>query len=282
MAEYRTVKMAFWTDPYIESLSAEGKLLYIYFFTCPLVSNLGIIETTVKRIAYETDIDAKRVATLLDAMEKSGKLVRDGNVFWLTNFIKNQCTTSPKLLQSMKAMLQNVESKKIRHALCIRYPHIFECSQEEVEATDTISIPYRDGTSTVSIPSGEIGNRNIEQEEEINPPSTPPRGADTPRKTSPYSQEFETFWKEYPNKTGKDAAYRAWQKKKREKRLPELPELIPKLQAAKASEKWQRDGGEFIPNPSTWINQARWLDELPEEAPRQAPLFESIWDDERR
>ena len=170
MAEYRTVKMSFWTDPYIESLSADGKLLYIYLFTCPLVNNLGIMETTVKRIAYETDIDAKRVAVLLSEMEKNGKLMHDGNFFWLTNFIKNQCTTSPKLLQSMKAMLEAVESKRIRRALCLRYPHVFECAEEEIKEDDTVSIPYQHGTDTVDIPSGEygtwnmeVGNRNLEE-----------------------------------------------------------------------------------------------------------------------
>ena len=88
---------------------------------------------------------------------------------------------------------------------------------------------------------------------------------------SPYTQEFETFWQAYPKKTGKDAAYRAWQAKKREKRLPELRQLIPKLDAAKRTEQWQRDGGQYIPNPSTWINQARWLDEDVQETPMYEP-----------
>ena len=30
---------------------------------------------------------------------------------------------------------------------------------------------------------------------------------------------------------------------------------------AKTSEQWLREGGRFIPNPSTWINQGRWDDE---------------------
>ena len=36
MAEYRTIKMSFWNDPYVEELSASGKLLYMYLFTCIL------------------------------------------------------------------------------------------------------------------------------------------------------------------------------------------------------------------------------------------------------
>ena len=125
MAEYRTIKMSFWTDPYVEALPTDGKLLYLYLFTCPLTNNLGVLETTVKRIAYDTDIDARRVSSLLSEMENGGKIIRDGNFIWLANFIKNQCSTSPKLLQSMKEILQELPSQKIRHALCLRYPHIF-------------------------------------------------------------------------------------------------------------------------------------------------------------
>lgn len=33
---------------------------------------------------------------------------------------------------------------------------------------------------------------------------------------------------------------------------------------AKASEQWNREGGRFIPNPTTWLNQGRWDDEIPE------------------
>ena len=28
-----------------------------------------------------------------------------------------------------------------------------------------------------------------------------------------------------------------------------------------ASEQWQKDGGQFIPHPRTWLHQGRWKDE---------------------
>ena len=276
--------MSFWTDPYIEGLSAEGKLLYIYLFTCPLVNNLGIMETTAKRIAYETDIDTKRLNALLADMEKDGKLLRDGNIFWLVNFIKNQCTTSPKLLQSMKDMLQNVESKKIRRSLCIRYPHIFECGEEDMKPDDTVSIPYPHGTDTVDIPSGELGNRN--RELRINTPPSPSQG-ETVRVSGPaketYTQEFEVFWQRYPKKAGKDAAFRAWKSKKREGHLPAMPVLLDAIDNAMRTDQWQRDGGQYIPHPATWLNQGRWMDEqggdIPPPAQHHPPPPEMFYPD---
>ena len=43
----------------------------------------------------------------------------------------------------------------------------------------------------------------------------------------------------------------------------ELFEIITKaLELHKKSEQWTKDKGRFIPNPSTWLNQERWNDEL--------------------
>ena len=68
---------------------------------------------------------------------------------------------------------------------------------------------------------------------------------------------FEAFWSEYPKKVGKGAALKAFQKVKKEA----YPLLVPAVQRQKLSAQWQKDGGQYIPNPATWLNQERWLDE---------------------
>ena len=70
---------------------------------------------------------------------------------------------------------------------------------------------------------------------------------------------FEQFWKTYPKKVGKDAAQKAF-----EKRNPDadtLKNIIQAVELQKTQEQWQRDGGQYIPNPTTWLNQGRWMDE---------------------
>lgn len=85
----------------------------------------------------------------------------------------------------------------------------------------------------------------------------PPKG-ETPR----YSQSFETFWSIYPKKVGKDAAYRSWQKIGKRKDVTPT-ELINAIDAqVKAGHFKGSDGNEFFPNPSTWLNQGRWQDEI--------------------
>lgn len=68
---------------------------------------------------------------------------------------------------------------------------------------------------------------------------------------------FETFWKAYPRKVGKDAARRAFAKVK----VP-VETLVAAVEAQKASPQWTKDNGQFIPNPATWLNQGRWEDEV--------------------
>jgi len=37
--------------------------------------------------------------------------------------------------------------------------------------------------------------------------------------------------------------------------------MMTALETQKASEKWLKDNGQYIPNPATWLNQRRWEDE---------------------
>jgi len=74
---------------------------------------------------------------------------------------------------------------------------------------------------------------------------------------SEYSDDFLSFWKEYPNKTGKGKAYERWCK-----RSPPIDRVLQSLSWQKLSRKWI---GGFVPNPETYLNQKRWEDE-PEEA----------------
>lgn len=78
---------------------------------------------------------------------------------------------------------------------------------------------------------------------------------------------FDTFWAKYPNKTGKDAARKAFEKRKPDEAM--LQAMLQAIDQQSRSEQWTRDAGQYIPHPSTWLNQGRWMDEGVS-APRQA------------
>lgn len=89
----------------------------------------------------------------------------------------------------------------------------------------------------------------------------PPPNPQTETKPDAQARRFAEFWKEYPKKVGKKAAEKSWQKLRPDAELFER--IMQAVTAAKSSEQWNRENGRFIPNPSTWINQGRWDDELP-------------------
>lgn len=83
----------------------------------------------------------------------------------------------------------------------------------------------------------------------------------TPRKRGMvYADDFLIFWKAYPKKVGKDAALRAW--KGRTGTRPVVAELVAAIQKQAQSDQWQKENGQYIPNPATWLNQGRWADEV--------------------
>jgi len=71
-------------------------------------------------------------------------------------------------------------------------------------------------------------------------------------------QSFTEFWNAYPRKVNKKEAKQKWFKAK----LPNLSIILKALAIQKQSESWQKDGGKYIPHPTTWLNQERWNDEI--------------------
>lgn len=162
-ATFRTIRRTFWTDPYIESMPPARKLLYIYLFTSPHTNNLGVLNTTARRIAFETGMTEDEVKEHLSILEQQdGKVALDdgscgggscgGLSILVVNFIKHQCTTSPKLVMSLRALFRGVESEKIKAVLIAKNPNL-------LDGMDTVS-------GTLSIRSGEIDQDQIQEKRE--------------------------------------------------------------------------------------------------------------------
>jgi len=71
---------------------------------------------------------------------------------------------------------------------------------------------------------------------------------------------FNEFWVAYPKKAGKKAAFAAWKKAKVTAELHQA--ILAAIRLQKTSAQWQKDNGQYIPNPATWLNQGRWDDEI--------------------
>ena len=71
--------------------------------------------------------------------------------------------------------------------------------------------------------------------------------------------KFDTFWRIYPRKVGKGDARKSFEKINPDDNM--LRSMIAAVEKNKTTVQWQKDNGQFIPHPATWLNQGRWEDE---------------------
>ena len=112
-----------------------------------------------------------------------------------------------------------------------------------------------------------------------NPPISPTRG-----KGGLQENRFNQFWETYPRKIGKNTALKAWNKIKPNEEL--FNQIIDSIENWKQSEQWQRNNGQYIPHPTTWLNRGGWEDEITTEDVKgngkvtAMDIFNSpVWDD---
>lgn len=108
--------------------------------------------------------------------------------------------------------------------------------------------PEESGSQTNQEPI--TNNQNQEDQELCAPPAHAPAAGDL----------FARFWALYPRKQDKAKAQKAWAKLKVD---ADLFAMIAKgLAAQAASHDWLKDGGKYVPMPTTWLNGRRWEDEV--------------------
>jgi len=125
-------------------------------------------------------------------------------------------------------------------------------------------------TANAGDPEGQPSTRFVIDEEAVrkhwlkeyanDTPKSEPKTKPKPAKPQGYTEDFETFWKAYPKKLGKKAAYTSWQKIDPDAKLLEL--ILQAVVAQSGTQDWQKQHGQFIPHPNTWLNNERWNDEL--------------------
>ena len=148
MANFRTISPSFWSDPFVEELTPSEKLLYIYLFSNEHVSNIGVTEASIRKMAFETGVDVPGVSVFLHRLSSLGKVVQDEGQILAVNFIRNQTKfgkdkISDKLVANLQRLFDDLSSATIRYTLWKRYPDVFSHVSE-------VEIPYPEGISTPS------------------------------------------------------------------------------------------------------------------------------------
>ena len=101
------IRDSFWTDTYIEKLTPDEKLLFIYLLTNPLCNVAGVYEIRAKRIGFETGYDVEVVETILKRFERDKKILRFEDWIVIVNHIKNQ-SLNPSIIQGCERIFNEL------------------------------------------------------------------------------------------------------------------------------------------------------------------------------
>lgn len=95
--------------------------------------------------------------------------------------------------------------------------------------------------------------------------------------------DFDRFWNAYPRKLAKGDARKAWQQTADIR--PSIDRVLQAIDAARRTDQWRRDGGQFVPYPATWLRAERWDDVHEVEVEpviEKRPAPAGWWADERK
>jgi len=226
MSRTRYLKPDFFLDEELADLRIETRMLFAGLWT--LADREGRLEDRPKRIKAQIfpwdAVDVEAMLTELAAGLFIQRYEANGKRFiQITNFGKHQ------------------------------RPHI-------KEAASLIPTPPEPGKAPASTGNarprtGIYGDFNGDGDGDFNGDGDASRGKPRPAA----APGFEDFWMAYPRKVGKQAARTAWTRIKPSKATAEA--IIEAVGKQKVTDQWTRDGGRFVPNPATWINQGRWEDD---------------------
>lgn len=134
-------------------------------------------------------------------------------------------------------------------------------SKPEAKRKQTLSKPKANGNECAS-------DKRIEKREERIeniPPIPPKRGRKKPTQELP-DADFDAFWALYPKKKSKGEAKKAWAQLEPSREI--ISAIMAKLPLLAASHDWTKEGGQYVPNPATWLRAEGWEDEV-KDAPRK-------------
>ncbi|HEO1774362.1 helix-turn-helix domain-containing protein [Acinetobacter baumannii] len=93
------------------------------------------------------------------------------------------------------------------------------------------------------------------------PKNLPREKTEKSKAKNEYSENFEKFWSAYPTckrKSDKSGTYKTFTKHEGSFAIETLLSILEKQ---KSDVSWTKQDGEFIPSPSTWLNQKQWENE---------------------
>lgn len=274
---YTRVESRFWQDEKMRTVSADARYLMLYLLTSPHRNIMGFYFLPPPYACFDLGWDEKQFAKGLQELLQIAVIKYDqqAHVILIQNYLKHNPLENPNQVTSAIDRLEEIPQTQLFQAfsdVLKQYSKPFaepllERLQERLGQPGTGS---GTGTGTGS------GDKNICASDDAQVHTTPQPGesveADkvtaapetksgprSPFKSKRQEQLFDQFWEQHPKKRNKGHAEKAWVKICPGDDL--FTAILNGLARAKTSHDWQKDGGQYIPYPSTWLNAKGWEDD---------------------
>lgn len=193
---------------------------------------LGVYESSIKKISFETGIKRDEVEKGLKAFERVGKVKYSNNYVFLTNYMKHQ-NYNTNMKKSAIDVYNNLPNE-------LKIKDLVITKNNPSEGFESLS----KGLGMVRKIEVEVEREyEVEVEEEIESDIIKDDRID-----------FEMFWNLYDKKTSRDKCKIKWDNLKLEDQNKIL-EYIPKYKFSQPDKKFRK-------NPETFLNQKSWNDEI--------------------
>lgn len=191
------------------------------------------IPYTPKMLSDELDFEESTVQLALEALERLGMIRRDADgILAVTGWEEHQN------IEGMDRIREQTRKRVAEH----------RSRKKQLE------LPDRYGNVTVTVCNATDKEEDIDIDKDIDKDIDIDKDNNTCSFCDAQKADFESFWKVYPKKVAKKEAFKAFKKIKTPVSI-----LIDAVEKQKKSDQWTRDHGQYIPYPTTWLNQERWV-----------------------
>lgn len=254
MSRYRPVHCLIWNDDKFPFASDDCQLVWFHLFTTPMTGPIGIFKAPLAGLASEKRWPLKRYSKAVREGVSKGfwKIDEKCHVIYFPAFFKHNRPENPNVLRYWIKFYNELPDCTIK-AESIQSLKAFAKGWGEgyVNVCQTLGVTFPERSPNVRGNVPETVTVTVTGTEY---PPTPQGG------NGCHVERFLKFWKAYPKKIGKGAAEKSWIKYEPSEEL--LVTILRAIEKQQCSIQWQKEGGQFIPNPATWLNQRRWEDEL--------------------
>jgi len=272
MREYAKVGPTFWTGATGKALRRRGSeavIVALYLVSSPHSNMLGLYYQPLMYMAHETGLGIEGASKGLRGCIEAGfcRYDDDTEMVFVHEMaawqIADALSSADKRCRGIQKDYDSLPDNPFLGAWFDRYCRAFNLTaRREFKGEQSVG---NEGASQA--PSKPHRSQEQEQEQEQEHPPTPrKRGS-----VHEFPPGFEAFWSAYPRKTAKPAAAKAFARLKPDDAM--LRTILAAIERQRSWPQWAKDGGEFIPHPSTWLNNRRWEDAEPVAA-RGIPTYD--------